>query len=434
MPPAPTVSSSAVGSLTVSKSTLEKDVLLSLIVNTISHKQIKVDIKEGKKPVPTELKILNNSTSLFQRAAIIRGLCGAALLNQLDAAPYYLLGGHATPGSPAEAVALASISSWMSVAASKDARDDAFWQALDRHLESRAFLTPSAACTVADLDLSLGLLANPAAYSYPNVVRWLTQCHAVCTQMAQGKTDIKIPAMAVPPAQNPAGPIFFYEWEDNALPKPKGAAPAGKQQLQQQQGGGKKQQQQQQQQGGGKKKEKAAKATGPAQQAPAEMDISALNIIVGKINKVWAHESADKLYCEEIDIGEESGPRSIASGLRPFYKAEDMQGKMVLVLANLKARNMLGFKSHGMVLCSSNADHTKVEIVSPPEGTKVGERVEFEGFSGDPKPESQVAKKKIFEKLAPDLKTTSEGVVVWKTAQAKTSAGIIKGMPDGAVA
>ena len=71
---------------------------------------------------------------------------------------------------------------------------------------------------------------------------------------------------------------------------------------------------------------------------------------MGKITKVWAHETADKLFCEEIDIGEESGPRSIASGLRPFYKAEEMVGKMVLVLANLKARALVGFKSHGMVL------------------------------------------------------------------------------------
>jgi len=100
-----------------------------------------------------------------------------------------------------------------------------------------------------------------------------------------------------------------------------------------------------------------------------------------------------------------------------------------------KARALVGFKSHGMVLCSSNADHTKVEIVSPPEGTKIGERVEFEGFEGkDPEPENKVAKKKIFEKLAPDLKTTADGVVMWKEATAKTSAGIIKGMPGGQVA
>ena len=440
-----TFSSSAVGTLTVSQSTLEKDILLALIANTMSSHQIKVDIKTGKKPVPTELKVLNHSTTLHQRSAIIRGLCGAALLNQMDSAPYYLLGGHATPGSPAEAVALASISSWMSVASSdkEEERDASFYHALDRHLESRAFLTPSAACTVADLDLSLQLMATAGAYQYPNIARWLQQCHAVCTHMAEKEggviRNIQVPAMAVAPAPQ-AAPVFFYEWEEGALPKKalkaaSGGAKSGA--AKQDTAGGNKQaqQQQQQQQGkGGKKKEKAAKAPAPPQQAAADFDISALDIRVGKITKVWPHDTADKLYCEEIDLGEEGGPRSIASGLRPFYQQQDMEGKMVLVLANLKARALMGFKSHGMVLCSSNADHTKVEIISPPEGSTIGERVEFEGFEGkDPEPENKVAKKKIFEKVEPDLKTTADGVVVWKDAIAKTSAGIVKGMPNGDV-
>lgn len=430
------ISSSAVGTLTVSKATLENDILLALIAKVASPLQIKVDIKSGKKPVPTELKVLNNTTPLTQRSAIVRGLCGAALLNQLDSAPHYLLGGHATPGSPEEAIALASISSWMSVAASTEKRSDSFYQSLDRHLETRSFLTPSGSATVSDLDLALALMKEESAYGYPNVARWLNQCHADCTQMAEG-SDIKIPAMAVAPKPVLAAPVFFYEMEEGAMPKKKAATPPPSAA-----GGGKGQQQkqqQQQQQQGGKKDKKNNKGGGekvaqPAAAAAADFDISALNIVVGKINKVWPHEEADKLFCEEIDIGEDQ-PRSIASGLRPFYKAEEMQGKMVLVLANLKKRTMLGFASHGMVLCSSNADHTKVEIVSPPEGTKVGERVVFEGFEGkEAEPENKVAKKKIFEKLAPDLKTTADGIVVWKEAKAKTSAGVIKGMPGGQVA
>lgn len=39
----------------------------------------------------------------------------------------------------------------------------------------------------------------------------------------------------------------------------------------------------------------------------------------------------------------------IASGLRAFYSLEEMQGRRVIVLANLKARNIGGFKSNGMV-------------------------------------------------------------------------------------
>ena len=44
-----------------------------------------------------------------------------------------------------------------------------------------------------------------------------------------------------------------------------------------------------------------------------------LDIRVGTVTKCWEHPEAEKLYCEEIDIGEEAGPRTIASGLRPFY-------------------------------------------------------------------------------------------------------------------
>jgi tRNA-binding EMAP/Myf-like protein len=46
--------------------------------------------------------------------------------------------------------------------------------------------------------------------------------------------------------------------------------------------------------------------------------------------------------------------------------------------------------SNGMVLCASNADHSKVEILRPPEGSKVGERVRILGqeslFKDEPEP------------------------------------------------
>ena len=49
--------------------------------------------------------------------------------------------------------------------------------------------------------------------------------------------------------------------------------------------------------------------------APQEYDISALDIRVGKIAKLWSHPEADKLFCEEIDLGGEMGVRTICSGL-----------------------------------------------------------------------------------------------------------------------
>jgi tRNA-binding EMAP/Myf-like protein len=81
------------------------------------------------------------------------------------------------------------------------------------------------------------------------------------------------------------------------------------------------------------KPSKTAPATAPASDIP---EICKLEFKVGRITKVWVHPDADKLYCEEIDCGEADGPRQIASGLRMHYEEEEMLGKRVLVVANLK--------------------------------------------------------------------------------------------------
>ena len=49
----------------------------------------------------------------------------------------------------------------------------------------------------------------------------------------------------------------------------------------------------------------------------------------------------------------------------------------MVVLCNLKPRNMRGVKSNGMVLCASNEAHDVVEILEPPSDAKVGERLFF---------------------------------------------------------
>ena len=161
--------------------------------------------------------------------------------------------------------------------------------------------------------------------------------------------------------------------------------------------------------------------TAPAPAAPSnEIDISKLDIRVGVITKAWLHEEADKLFCEEIDIGEDA-PRQIASGLRAHYSLEDLEGRRVLVLANLKARKLVGFPSHGMVLCASSGD--TVKFVEPPVGAAVGERIAVDGYSGAPATENQLLKKKMLDEIFPDLRTDGEGVATYKGAPLRTSAG-----------
>jgi methionine--tRNA ligase beta chain len=166
--------------------------------------------------------------------------------------------------------------------------------------------------------------------------------------------------------------------------------------------------------------------------------ITALDIRVGRIKKVWEHPEAEKLYCEEIDVGEDE-PRQIASGLRPYLKPEDMEGRLVLVLCNLKERKLVGFPSHGMVLCASNADHTDVRLVCPPVDAEVGERItipdfDFESEEGAPFAENKIGKKKVFENIAPHLVTNKYGIPMFLGRPFMTSAGACTSpIPDGSV-
>jgi aminoacyl tRNA synthase complex-interacting multifunctional protein 1 len=155
------------------------------------------------------------------------------------------------------------------------------------------------------------------------------------------------------------------------------------------------------------------------------IDISKLDIRVGVIQTAWEHEEAEKLFCEEIDIGEEKGPRRIASGLRAHYTVDELPGRRVLVVSNLKARKLAGFESHGMVLCASG-DNGTVKFIEPPDDAKIGERVTVKGFDGQPATENQIVKKKMLDVIFPDLKTNNDGVASYKGVPLTSSSGPCK--------
>jgi len=189
----------------------------------------------------------------------------------------------------------------------------------------------------------------------------------------------------------------------------------------------------------GKKEEPKAKAKAKAAGKPAERpieDITRLNIKVGRMQKVWPHPDAEKLFCEEIDLGEPSGPRTIASGLRAHFKQEELEGQMVVVLSNLKPRKMQGFESQGMVLCATSANG-KVELMQPPAGAKVGERVTMEGVEME-EPDDKLNEKTgkaPWVALAPGCKTTKDKVGSYNGAVWMTSAGPVtcKSVAEGQI-
>ncbi|CAM6051377.1 unnamed protein product [Sphagnum compactum] len=172
----------------------------------------------------------------------------------------------------------------------------------------------------------------------------------------------------------------------------------------------------------------------PQQPAAAAADVASdldlLDIRVGKILKAWKHPEADSLYVEEVDVGEAEGPRTICSGLVKYVPEEELQDRAVVVLSNLKPRNMRGVKSNGMLLAASDAAHERVELLSPPPGAMPGERIWF-GSEADQANQAasatpnQVQKKKIWETIQPLLKTTDECTAVFQDRPMRVSAGIV---------
>nr|BAN20989.1 tyrosyl-tRNA synthetase [Riptortus pedestris] len=177
-------------------------------------------------------------------------------------------------------------------------------------------------------------------------------------------------------------------------------------------------------------KNKSGGAGGEDEIAPHRLDMR-----VGKIIEVSRHPDAEALYVEKIDLGE-AEPRTIVSGLVQYVPENEMLNRFVVVLCNLKPAKMRGIESSGMVLCASCEDEQgkKVEPLDPPEGSQPGDRVNVENYeTGNPDVVLN-PKKKIWEKLQVDLKTSSTCEAVWQgnpllTSKGKITCKTLKGVP-----
>ncbi|CAK8575452.1 unnamed protein product [Lathyrus sativus] len=154
-----------------------------------------------------------------------------------------------------------------------------------------------------------------------------------------------------------------------------------------------------------------------------------LDIRVGRILRAWKHDEAETLYVEEVDIGEPE-PRIICSGLVNYIPLEHLQGKKVIVLSNLKPRNMRGVKSCGMLIAASDSKHENVELLFPPEEANPGERIWFGSEDEkDNQPEAakpnQIQKKKIWELVQPHLKTGVSCTAMLGDHVMRTSVGTV---------
>jgi methionyl-tRNA synthetase len=102
-----------------------------------------------------------------------------------------------------------------------------------------------------------------------------------------------------------------------------------------------------------------------AEKGAGEMDIEPKDVIeyddfdrcqfqVGEILECREVPKSKKLLCSQVKVG--SQVRQILSGIKQYYTPEEMVGRKVMVLTNLKPREMAGLKSEGMLLCAEDAE------------------------------------------------------------------------------
>lgn len=81
-------------------------------------------------------------------------------------------------------------------------------------------------------------------------------------------------------------------------------------------------------------------------------DFDKLDFRIGKVLEAENHDNADKLYVLKVKIGDDT--RTIVSGLKKYYKKEDLVGRKVAVVVNLKPHNFRGVDSYGMLLAAED--------------------------------------------------------------------------------
>jgi methionyl-tRNA synthetase len=147
-----------------------------------------------------------------------------------------------------------------------------------------------------------------------------------------------------------------------------------------------------------------------------------LDLKVGEIIEVKDHPDADKLYVLQVNLGKEK--KQLVAGLKEFYSKEELKGKKVIALTNLKYAKLRGIESQGMLLAGEDKGKVGVLTVKDAKpGTEVKcgnlenntEQVSFENFQ---KIKIQVKNNKVVcNNLF--LKTNKEAVSVEKVKNGK---------------
>jgi len=90
-------------------------------------------------------------------------------------------------------------------------------------------------------------------------------------------------------------------------------------------------------------------------------DFEKLNLKVGEVLRVDDVPGADKLYRLEVDIGKTQ--ITLVAGIKKNYEKEDIVGKKIIVLTNLRPANIRGITSEGMLLAAVKNDNINLVTV-----------------------------------------------------------------------
>jgi len=108
---------------------------------------------------------------------------------------------------------------------------------------------------------------------------------------------------------------------------------------------------------------------------------SKLDLRVAKILDVSDHPQADKLYIMQVDLGP-LGKRTIVAGMKPYYQKQEITGKSIVIVTNLKPAVIRGVESKGMLLAATDA--TNVVSLLDPKDSSPGAEVGVDGIAREP--------------------------------------------------
>jgi len=99
-------------------------------------------------------------------------------------------------------------------------------------------------------------------------------------------------------------------------------------------------------------------------------DFAKLDLRVAQVISCEKVEKSDKLLKLQLDIGFET--RQVVSGIAKHYTAEEMVGKKVILIANLKPAKLMGIESQGMILAATDKEDNRLVLATVSDDIPVG--------------------------------------------------------------